>query len=278
MKKHLTILTVILNIILITNVYSWGDKGHRLITEKSFAFLPADMQKFINLRDSVVYHCTDPDKRKDRDRTEGPKHYIDLDYYPHFLEGRTILTLDSITAVYGDSLAHELGYLPWATYNTYLKLIDAFKSGNRDSITFYASDLAHYVADGFQPMHACLNYDGQLTNQKGLHSRYEIKMVDRHLDELKNENIKAQSSLLTNIPGRIFDYITGSSIYSSIIVEADRFSTASGFYYNEDKFFDLLWFRTKYVTIQQMNSSALELASLFFTAWVNAGQPELTNL
>lgn len=278
MRKYFTLVTILLSILLINNVYSWGDKGHRLIAEKSFDFLPEEMNKFLQLNDEIIKHCIDPDYRKEKDRTEGPKHYIDIDFYPHFLEGRVIATLDSTIAVYGDSAVYEMGYLPWATYNTYQKLINAFKAGYRDSIILYASDLAHYVGDGFQPLHACLNYDGQLTNQKGLHSRYEIKMVDRYLEELRAEKLSANAVILNNIQRRIFDYIAGSNIYAPLIQNADKFSTDSGFYYNEDKFFQLLWFRTRYVTIQQMNSSALELASLYYTAWVNAGKPDLTNL
>lgn len=278
MKKTTILFTILLNILFISNTYSWGEKGHRLITEKSFSFIPAEMQNFMKLKEQIIEHCIDPDLRKDSDRKEGPKHYIDIDFYPHFQEGRVILSLDSIETLYGDSTAWEMGYLPWATYSTYEKLIEAFKSGDKKNIILYASDLAHYVGDGFQPMHACLNYDGQLTNQKGAHSRYEIKMVDMHLEEIKAENINAKASVITNIPKRIFDYIAGANFYSTLVLAADKYATASGFYYNEDKFFNMLLFRTKFVTIQQINSSALELASLYYTAWVSAGKPDLKKL
>lgn len=276
MKK--AVLSIILSVLIAGSTFSWGDKGHRLIAEKSFAFLPKEMKDFFKLKEEVILHCIDPDLRKDDDRTEGPKHYIDLDYYPHFLEGRTILTLDSMNAVYGDSLVLAMGYLPWATSQTYYKLVEALKKGDKQNIILYASDLAHYVGDGFQPMHACLNYDGQLTKQKGAHARYEIKMIDRHIDKLRAAEIKASAVQLTDIQERIFDYITGASIYADVIIDADRYATSAGFYYNEDQFYDLLWFRTKFLTIQQMNTSALELASLYYTAWISAGKPKLAKL
>ena len=49
----------------------------------------------------------------------------------------------------------------------------------------YAAILAHYVADGHVPLHAVVNYDGQLTGQQGLHSRWEAELFERNRATLK---------------------------------------------------------------------------------------------
>ena len=89
-----------------------------------------------------------------------------------------------LTAIYGDTMVTKQGILPWATLDTYNKLIQAFKDKNKDKVLLYTSDLGHYVGDGHQPMHTMLNYNGQLTGQKGVHARYEIKMVDKYIKDI----------------------------------------------------------------------------------------------
>src|SRR5690606_18469221 len=45
--------------------------------------------------------------------------------------------------------------------------------------------LSHYVADAHVPLHAVLNYDGQLSGQRGFHSRWESQMVERFEAQLE---------------------------------------------------------------------------------------------
>jgi hypothetical protein len=41
-----------------------------------------------------------------------------------------------------------------------------------------AGTMGHYVADLAQPLHVTENYDGQMTDQKGIHAHFEDTMVD----------------------------------------------------------------------------------------------------
>ena len=54
-----------------------------------------------------------------------------------------------------------------------------------ENIKFHSAVLAHYVEDGHVPFHAVLNYDGQLTGQHGIHSRWESELVARHRTALQ---------------------------------------------------------------------------------------------
>src|SRR5699024_66372 len=53
------------------------------------------------------------------------------------------------------------------------KLTSAFRQRNKAKILFLSADLAHYIGDGYQPLHTTKNYDGQLTGQKGVHALFE---------------------------------------------------------------------------------------------------------
>lgn len=274
MKKHFLFLVLILFPSLIS--LGWGDKGHKIITKHALELLD---KKFIlsdDLKNELIKHCTDPDYRKKQDPTEPTKHFIDIDYYKEFLDGRMIYSREALSAKYGDSIVTDQGVLPWATMESYNKFVEALKQKDREKIILYGSDLAHYVGDGHQALHATLNYNGQLTSQKGIHFRYEIEMVDRNLDEINNRLTSSEPFEIKNIESLIFDYITESNFYVDMILSADKFSYSLGTQKYEDEYYRLLWFRTKYATIDCINQGAAVLASFYYTAWLEAGKPELS--
>ncbi|MGE5431550.1 MAG: hypothetical protein ACM3QX_10785 [Syntrophomonadaceae bacterium] len=272
--KYYTILLIsALNFIPTSSILPWGDKGHKLTASKAFECLPAELSFMSRWKKDIVEHSTDPDHRKKEDKSEAPKHFIDIDYYQEFQNGTLILNADSLKHKYGEKVFLDQGVLPWATENTLEALTKAFSQMDTSAIKLYASDLAHYVADGFQPQHATINYDGKLTGQKGIHFRYEITMLDSNITELEKD-IKPEGAYFVSEPEKyIFSYIEGSDFYVENILSADKIAyKASGEKY-DGNYYKLLWFRTKYLTVQQIDSAARALASLYYTAWVNAGKP-----
>jgi hypothetical protein len=263
---------------LFNTAYGWGDKGHALIARKAVELLPEEMNNFKEWGEYIEDHSSDPDKRKKEDPTEDPKHYIDIDYYREFRNGEMIYDKEILTGIYGDSIVTEYGVLPWATVEAYNSLVQALKDRNRDRILIYASDLAHYVADGHQPMHTVLNYDGQHSGQKGIHARYEIHMVDRYLDELENAFYKQSPFVVEDPLKYVFHYITTANIISESVFHSDLVAYGQTGSWDSDDYYKILWFRTKYITSQQMNNAAKALASLIYTAWNNAGKPDLNNV
>ncbi len=192
--KNKILLSVLLLITLSVNGYSWGDKGHQIIMQKALQILPVELGYLNNWKDYLSAQVLDADNRKAADKSEGPKHYIDMDFYPEFLKGEMVLNKDSLLQKYGQDTVTRIGLLPWATLDTYNNLITAFREKDRDKVLIFIADLAHYVGDGHQPMHTVLNYDGQLTGQKGVHFKYEVTMLDKYLDSI-------DSSTDSGIPG-----------------------------------------------------------------------------
>ncbi|MFO7444781.1 MAG: hypothetical protein R6W90_00370 [Ignavibacteriaceae bacterium] len=258
--------------------YSWGDKGHSLINGKAIAFLPAEMDQFKKWGDYIAEHAPDPDYRKEYDSTEFPKHFIDIDYYREFQTGNMIFGMNQLKSIYSDSIVNDLGILPWATIETLNKLTDAFRELDRDRVLIYASDLGHYVGDGHQPMHTILNYDGQLSTQEGVHGRYEWQMLDRYINEVDSSIIRSEAEYVNNPLEYVFGYITNSNTVASVLLDADlqAFKTAGN--REDDNYFNLLWFRTKYITTIQFNKAVQSFSSLIYTAWIDAGKPPLNKL
>jgi len=258
-------------------VFGWGDKGHKIITTFAMRQLPAQMKFSDEFKSAVIKHSVDPDNRKRDDKSEGPKHFIDIDFYKEFSDGIVIMSRDSLNKLYGEDVVTKEGILPWATETTYYRLMKAFKEKDKDKVLLYASDLAHYVGDGHQPLHATVNYNGQLSDQKGIHFRYEIEMVDKYLNSIE-ENYDDQIPYYVNsIPILIFDYIAEANNYVELILSADKFAAKKTDGKFDKEYYRLLWFKTKYITMNEINSAALSLSSLIYSAWMDAGKPVFEN-
>jgi len=114
-----------------------------------------------------------------------------------------------------------------------------------------------------------------LTDQRGIHGRYEIDLIDSNIEELK-ANISPIKFIHINEPLQfVFDYCTQSNSFAGLIELADlhalKYSEGE---YNE-KYFSIFWFKTKYMTFHQFTNAAQDLASMYYTAWVNAGKSEI---
>lgn len=276
MKKIFS--TLLLSILLPTIlVYGWGDKGHKLIAAFAMRQLPAGMNFSNEFKSAIIEHSVDPDNRKREDKSEGSKHFIDIDFYKEFSDGIVIMSRDSLNKLYDEKVVTKEGILPWATEETYYKLMKAFKEKDKEKVLLYTSDLAHYVADGHQPLHATVNYNGQLSDQKGVHFRYEIEMVDQYLNSIEKNYDDQIPYYVNSIPSMIFNYIAEANNYVELILSADKFAAKKTDGKFDSEYYRLFWFRTKYVTINEINSAALSLSSLIYSAWMDAGKPVLEN-
>jgi len=251
---------------------SWGKVGHTIINRKCPSCLPAVMTGFQLWSDSLSIHASDADNRKSADPNESPRHFIDLDYYSEFLaKGRIASTYDSVVVIHGSSFVIANGTLPWATITAYDSLKLAFKNLQWHKAMLFASDLGHYVADGHMPLHLTPNYDGQLTGQKGIHSRYETTMVYNNQTALASYTADTVG-MVTDVNNYIFDYIYTNHRYVDSVLLADKEAsilagnTTSAVYYQQ------LWNKTKF-TIPLFKNASHALAELIYTAWKESDCP-----
>ncbi|MEO7158394.1 MAG: hypothetical protein ABI039_12575, partial [Vicinamibacterales bacterium] len=171
---------------------AWGFDAHKFIAERMIALLPAELKPLFEQRKAfVIERSVDPDLWRNVGwEEEPPNHFLDFDYPaygPYPFEG---LPRDYSAAVqkFGKEIVDEQGRLPWRTAEFYGRLQREFESLKRsnpptyavDNIVLYAAILCHYVADGHVPLHAVVNYNGQLTDQEGLHSRWESDLFVRN--------------------------------------------------------------------------------------------------
>ena len=163
---------------------SWGFLVHRTIHQIAIYNLPEPMRSFFYTdMDNLVANAPRPDIRRNKDKTEDTKHFIDLEAYGPNAANDMPFEWEAAVKKYGKDSLIKWG---WGPYNAMVQLDNltaAFKSKNKDSILFYAADLGHYVADLHVPLHTTINYDGQLTGQKGLHHMWETFIPEINLDQ-----------------------------------------------------------------------------------------------
>ena len=170
----------------------WGFWAHQRINKMALYTLPEDLFGFYKPHiDYVAEHAVDPDKRRYAFADEAPRHYIDIDHYGTApFEGLPRKWNDAVVKYSEDSL-NAYGIVPWYIEKLMFRLTDAFKAMDANYILKTSADIGHYIADAHVPLHCTENYNGQLTNQVGIHGFWESR-----IPELMGEN---------------FDYLTGKA-------------------------------------------------------------------
>ncbi len=264
-----SVLLLLLTVFCTTATFGWGATAHKFINLKAVYNLPGSMSSF--KADSLFYqaHASDADYRKNYSDTaffaEYLRHYIDIDIYPNFQ--RLPHHLDSVVALYGWEDVKSNGTLPWAIVMV-MDSLTAQLARHDPAARQTASDLGHYVGDAHQPLHCTANY-----NPNGMHSRYETTMIDMYQAQLAvhQDSIQYVSSPLDFV----FDCIYHSNSLVNTLAMADRNSEVSSGWDGTGSaptaYYADLWARVGPLTLDQIQRATVALASIWYTAWVNAG-------
>lgn len=301
MLKRIFFSILFISLILVSynSSYSWGVWGHQHINRAAVFALPMPMRAFFfDHIDFITIEASIPDVRKygfDY-RSEAPRHFIDLEAYGDHPFDVLPETWDSAKAKYGTKELDKNGILPWYIPEMLDKLTKAFKDQDKVSILYFAADLAHYIGDACVPLHTSLNYNGQLTGQKGVHALWESLIPElfgmnynlhtKSAEYINNPvhftwNIIQESHSLVPVvlstEKKLLDTWPEDSVY-----ETDSNGKVIRNKYHEARFTDA--FARAYsesmhgMEEHQMQLAIRSVADLWYTAWVNAGKPDLNKL
>jgi hypothetical protein len=264
--------------------FAWGFEAHKFIADRMIALLPPELKPlFEKRRDFIVERAIDPDLWRNVGwEEEPPNHFLDFDFeafgpYPFTGLPREY---DAAVQKFGKAVITEQGTLPWRTAEFYGRLQREFASLKRqpapgyalDNIVLYAAVLTHYVSDGHVPLHAVVNYDGQLTVQQGLHSRWESELFERNRAKLK----VAPSPLkpILNPRDFMFETLLASNRAAANVLESDK-KAAEGREFYDDAYFEGFAAGTLQVMEQRLNDSIAAAAASITGAWEQAGRPAI---
>ena len=278
--------------------YGWGVYGHYKINRGAILALPKEMGMFFyNHADFITEESVAPDIRKYtmNDKGEFPRHYINLEKYNYVSQGNMPKTIEEANAKFGKDSVERFGTLPWTIQDVMTKLTKAMKEKNKAEILFLSANLGHYIGDAHMPLHTTENHDGQLTGQKGIHALWESQ-----LPELfgKNYSLFAEAHYIDNVEKATWDIIDSSHklVYTLLYNDAKL---------RKDKPIEMLYKlgangqpeKNKYgqnihsfeyahvyhellsgMVEKQMRAAIGATSSFWYTAWVNAGKPDLSSL
>ena len=260
-------------------ITAWGFNGHRFITERAIDVLPPELRPFFQAnRAQVVEHSIDPDTYRTMGFVEEPpRHFLDMDAYGSFPFSNLPRDMKEAIAVRGQDFVTKNGTVPWRTEEVYGLLRNAFKELGtvgyaRDNVKLFSSVIAHYIGDSHQPLHAAVNYDGQVTNQHGLHSRFESQLFERYRSSLR---IRPTPMRLSKPPREfIFDTLIVSAGLVDPMLAADREAIGAGEVY--DRAYYQRFFAKARPTLERRLSEAIAATAAVIThAWEEGGKPSL---
>ncbi len=187
----------------------WGEHGHRLIGRAAADALPDSMPAFF--RDAAAqlsYLNPEPDRWRSRtesdlDRALGnagaAEHYIDMEWVPAgALDATDRLAFADSLAFHGEQSA-KVGLLPYRILELTQRIRVGFRlwrAAESDQerawiearIIDDAGILGHYVADGSNPHHTTIHYNGwagddgrYATLERSFHYRFESAFVETHV-------------------------------------------------------------------------------------------------
>src|ERR1700721_1954922 len=223
---------------------AWGNEGHSAINRVAAEKVPAEMPSFLRrAATEIAYLGPEPDRwRRPSEfalkNAQEPDHFIDLgavawldplpqgryEFYRKLYEKRAATPS---TDHPDDYLPEHVGLQPYITMEVFGRLKAAFREYRQrqaahqptraveQAIIFYAGWLGHYVADGSQPLHTTIQYNGWVgpnpngyTTERKIHAQFETVYV------AANITAKDLARLVTS-PQRLDDPFAGDIAYLS---------------------------------------------------------------
>ncbi len=251
--------------------------------------LPPEMIGFYKRNiEYIETHAVDPDKRRNVNAEEAPRHYIDIDRYGDHPFDSIPETWFNAVAKFGEDSLKAHGIVPWHIQVMLTRLTNAFKEKNVPQILHNSADIGHYIGDAHVPLHVTKNYNGQLTNQVGIHGFWESRVpelfgdnydymvgrchyIEKPLKEtwtIIKASYAAHDSVL-DFERKLTNKFPSDQKYTF----EQRGSTTVKAYSKEfteayDKMLDGM-------VEKRMRQAIIEVGSFWYTAWVNAGSPDL---
>ena len=270
----------------------WGFYAHKRVNRYAVFTLPEELVGFYKKHiDHLTEHAVDADKRRYAIKEEAPRHYIDIDHYGEnpFQEMPRKWT-DAVEKYSEDTLL-TYGIVPWHIQTVYNRLVKAFEQKDIDYILKNSADLGHYVSDAHVPLHTTENYNGKLTNQKGIHAFWESRLPELFADD--------------------YDYLVGTAEYQYSVLDVAWQAVESSFNsldsvllfdkelsreFEQDKQYSYEKRGTKTIKVKsadytlayhtkldgmverRLRLSIIAIGNLWYSAWVDAGQPILEGM
>lgn len=251
---------------------AWGRQAHEMINAAAIRTLPAPLRSYFKPHQFyLVVHSSDPDALAAQNPREQKRHFADVDAYESYpfrkFRAQFVVKRDPPTPV-----EIQNGSVMWQIERYTLLLSSDFRSRRWNAANRDAVFAAHYAADLTQPLHTVVNFDGQRTGQKGIHQRFETGVVRLEADRWLLRPAPAID--VRDLRERIFDEFLSSYLASRDVFAADR-KARERWNYTNPHFLPAFARLAGPLAKSRIEDAASFVGSLWYTAWVRAGEPDL---
>ncbi|MFM6936944.1 MAG: zinc dependent phospholipase C family protein [Aquirufa sp.] len=283
MKYLILALLLHLNSSLMAN---WGFYAHKKINKLAIFTLPPSL---INLYkrhlDEIINYAVLPDQRRHSLDLEAARHYIDLDRYP--IKDIQYLTWENAILKYSEDSLQKHGIVPWNIQTYYRQLKYAFIARDTIRIIKISAELGHYVADAHVPLHTTSNYDGQQTNQVGIHSFWESQIPE--LLQEKLDDWIGPAAYIPNVltstwdwviesHGMLTDLFNGEKIINARIPDSHKYKHSQKGKSLEkmytEHYIEAYHKQLDNQVEKRYLASIKHIGNLWYSAWLEAGEPD----
>ncbi len=272
------------------HAHGWGFYAHQKINYHAVFLLPPEMIVFYKQHiQFITDHAVDPDMRRYAVAEEGARHYIDIDHYgTHPYDSLPRPWKEAVLKYTEDSL-NRYGIVPWWIQVMQNRLTVAFVEKDYKNILRLSAEIGHYISDAHVPLHACRNHNGQLSGQNGIHAFWESRLPELLLSSEWDMFI-GKASYISSPGNFIWKRILESALAADSVLRLEKelsasFSPDRRFSFEERKGKIIRQYSEAYsraydrslhgMPERRMRQSIYAIASFWYTAWVDAGQPKL---
>jgi hypothetical protein len=297
-KRELTSLALIALVFSqCTPAAAWGNEGHTYVNRVAAEKIPATMPRFLRQAvTEIAYLGPEPDRWRNPSEfalknAQEPDHFIDLErvswldplprgryeFYRKLYEKRAATTENP-----DDYLPEHVGLQPYITMEIYGRLKAAFREYRQQraehqptpaveqAAIFYAGWLGHYVADGSQPLHTTIYYNGWVganpngyTTQHGIHAQFETAYVGANITAKDFAGMVKSPEPLADPFARYVSYLKDSHALLENVYALEKAGGFSG--KGSPAAFDF--------TTHRLAAGAQMLLDLWYTAWEESAVP-----
>ncbi len=201
------------------------------------------------------------------------------------------LPADCEKIIIEDKLA-EYGSIPYFFPEHYNKLVRAFERKDGKRIIQLSAEIGHYIGDAHVPLHTTENYNGQLTNQVGIHGFWESRLPELFADD-DYDFFVGKADYIKSVPKWIWDVILDShALLDGVLMNEkelqETFPSDQQYCFEErleltirtqcEGYSKAYHDRLDGMVEKRMQESILGIGSIWLSAWIDAGQPDLTTL
>lgn len=293
-RKLVSVALVVFLLLPTSEAFGWGNEGHTWINLVAAQKIPQEMPWFFrHAAAELAYLGPEPDRWRDPaeaalKNSQEPDHFIDLErvswldplpevryeFYRRLYEKRAATTDHP-----DDYLPEHVGLQPYITIEVFGRLKSAFReyrmlkqahkptAAVQQAIVLYAGWLGHYVADGAQPLHTTIQYNGWVgPNPKGyttahtIHSQFESAYVAKNLSSKDFAGLVRAPKHLSSPFKQYVEYLKQSNLLVENVYQLEKEGGFNG--KGSPAAFDFT--RGRLAAASQM------LVDLLYTAWLDS--------